>query len=51
MTRSYCVVFQHPHSKQTVMLPAAPASPLSRWDKVRKYLTGVGKIVLQNYFL
>ncbi len=48
--RSYCLVFMHPHSKETVMIPAAPLQPLGRWEKMGKYLQSIAKVVLSSYF-
>jgi len=50
MMRSYCMVFMHPHSRQTVMIPAAPLQPLGRWEKVSSYIQSVAKVVLTAYF-
>ena len=51
MTRSYCLVFHHPHSRETVMIPEAPASPLSRWQRVRGYIEKLGELVLTKLLI
>ena len=38
MENSYCLVFQHPVSRDVTMLPRAPRPPPSRTTKIAKKL-------------
>ncbi len=49
MMSSYCLVFMHPHTRQTVMIPAAPEQPLPRWARVGKYLRSLVWIAVTSY--
>jgi len=46
----YCVVFMHPYSHQTVMIPAPPEQIEGRWKRAKRYAKGAFLIIFRNYF-
>ena len=46
----YCVVFMHPYSHPTVMIPAPPEQIEGRWKRAKRYAKGAFLIIFRNYF-
>ena len=46
----YCMVFHHPVSHQTVMIPAPPERLEGRWERAARYAKTMVVVIFRNYF-
>ena len=50
MMSDYCLVFHHPYTNETVMLPSPPKTIETRWKRLFRYAKKTAEVVVMHYF-